>query len=183
MTLRAPRLNMAEILDQHLLPRVKKPSRYLGNEVNSVGRDKKDPRKVRVRIALTFPDLYDIGLGNLGLHILYAILNQHDWCWAERVYAPAVDMERLLREDGLPLFALESKDSLDAFDGIAITLQSELNYTNILNIIDLAGMPLRTENRRDDHWSSRADRRCSSRCWLRSSSSCRRRRGRDRRDR
>jgi radical SAM family uncharacterized protein/radical SAM-linked protein len=150
MPTRTPRLNMAQILDQHLLPRVEKPSRYLGNEVNSVGRDQKDPRAVRVRIALTFPDLYDIGLGNLGLHILYAILNQLDWCWAERVYAPAIDMERLLREDGLPLFALESKDSLDAFDGIAITLQSELNYTNILNIIDLAGLPLRTEHRREN---------------------------------
>ena len=145
----APRLNMASILDQHLLPRVKKPSRYLGNEVNAVGRDDKDPRAVRVRIALAFPDLYDIGLGNLGLHILYAILNQRDWCWAERVYSPDLDMERLLRQDGLPLFALESKDSLDAFDGIGITLQSELNYTNILNIIDLAGMPLRTANRRE----------------------------------
>lgn len=145
----APRLNMARILDQHLLPRVEKPSRYLGNEVNAVGPDQKDPRAVRVRIALAFPDLYDIGLGNLGLHILYAILNKLDWCWAERVYAPGLDMERLLREDGLPLFALESKDSLDAFDGIGITLQSELNYTNILNIIDLAGMPLRTAHRRE----------------------------------
>ncbi len=147
---RRPRLNLARILDTHLLPRVDKPSRYLGAEVNAVGPEKKDPRAVEVRIALAFPDLYDIGLGNLGLHILYAILNQRPWCWAERVYAPAVDMERLLRAEGLPVFALESKDSLDAFDGIGITLQSELNYTNILNLIDLAGLPLRTENRREE---------------------------------
>lgn len=146
---RRPRFNLREVLDRRLLARVEKPSRYLGSEVNAVGPDRKELGAVRVRIALAFPDLYDIGLGNLGLHILYAILNARPEVWCERVYAPGLDMERLLREDGLPLFALESKDSLDAFDGIGFTLQSELTFTNILNIIDLAGMPLRTEHRRE----------------------------------
>ncbi|MBL8617639.1 MAG: TIGR03960 family B12-binding radical SAM protein [Deltaproteobacteria bacterium] len=146
---RPARMNLRAVLDQHLLSRVEKPSRYLGSEVNAVTPDKRDLREVRVRIALAFPDLYDIGLGNLGLHILYAVLNQRPWAWCERVYAPGLDMERLLREDGLPLFALESKDSLDAFDGIGFTLQSELTFTNILNIIDLAGMPVRTAHRRE----------------------------------
>ena len=143
-------MNLSQILDRHLLPRVEKPSRYLGSEVNATGPEQKDRAQVEVRIALAFPDLYDIGLGNLGLHILYAIVNQLPWAWAERVYAPGLDMEALLRENGLPLFALESKDSLDQFDGIGFTLQSELTLTNILNIIDLAGMPLRTEHRREN---------------------------------
>jgi radical SAM family uncharacterized protein/radical SAM-linked protein len=143
-------LNLARILDRHLLPRVEKPSRYLGSELNAVGPSQKDRRAVRVRLALAFPDLYDIGLGNLGLHILYAILNKIDWVWAERVYAPAMDMEALLRAEGLPLFALESKDSLDQMDGVGFTLQSELNFTNILNMIDLMGLPVRSAHRGED---------------------------------
>ena len=89
-----------------ILPTVEKPSRYLGTEVNSVHKDRST---VRARLALCFPDLYDIGLGNLGLHILYAILNRVDGVWAERVYAPAKDMEAALRAEGMPLFALENK--------------------------------------------------------------------------
>ena len=137
-------MNLSRALTDVLLPRVEKPSRYLGNEVNAVHKTGAD-----LRLALCFPDLYDIGLGNLGLHILYAILNEMDGVWAERVYAPAKDMEAELRAHGLPLFALESKDSLDQFDGIGFTLQSELTFTNILNVIDLAGLPLRTVNRRE----------------------------------
>jgi len=131
---------------EDILSRVDKPSRYLGNEVNSVH---KDPDTVDVRIALAFPDLYDLGLGNLGVHILYAVLNQLDWAWCERLYAPALDMEAQLRAAGLPIFALESKDPAGAMDGLGFTLQSELTYTNILNIIDLAGLPLRTSDRRE----------------------------------
>ncbi|MEZ4319088.1 MAG: TIGR03960 family B12-binding radical SAM protein [Myxococcota bacterium] len=130
---------------EEILARVEKPSRYLGNEVNSV---QKDPSKVDVRIALAFPDLYDLGLGNLGVHILYAVINQLDWAYCERAYAPALDMERELREAGLPLFALESKDPLSQMDGLGFTLQSELTFTNILNILDLSGIPLRTADRR-----------------------------------
>ncbi len=138
-------MNLSNLLTEELLARVEKPSRYLGTEHNAVHK-----ADVRVRLALAFPDLYDLGLGNLGIHILYAILNELDGIAAERVYAPGLDMEALLRERGLPLFALESKDSLDQFDGIGFTLQSELTFTNILNIIDLAGMPLRTADRRED---------------------------------
>ncbi len=138
-------MNLADILPR-LLARVEKPSRYLGTEVNAVRKP-----DARVRIALAFPDLYDLGLGNLGLHILYAILNAQEGIAAERVYAPALDMEHQLLENGLRLFALESKDTLDVFDGIGFTLQSELTYTNILNILHLSGLPLRTRDREDHH--------------------------------
>ena len=139
-------MNLTQILETEILPAVTKPSRYLGTELNSVHKDLKD---IKARIALTFPDLYDIGLGNLGLHILYAVLNGQDDVWAERVYAPGIDMEQQLRKRGLPLFALESKDSLEQFDGIGFTLQSELTYTNILNILDMSNIPLKVEDRRE----------------------------------
>ena len=139
-------MNLKSALED-ILPRVEKPSRYLGTEVNAAS---KDFAAAEVRLALCFPDLYDLGLGNLGIHILYTMVNQLDWASCERVYAPGLDMEAELRGRGLPLFALESKDSLDAFDGIGFTLQSELTFTNILNILDLAGLPLRTEHRAED---------------------------------
>ena len=142
-TLPASPRNVRDELER-VLPRIEKPSRYLGREVNSVHKDLKD---VEVRMVLAFPDLYDVGLGNLGIHILYAALNELPWVWCERCAAPALDMEAALRERDLPLFALESKDSLAAFDLVGFTLQSELTYTNILNMIDMAGMPLRTEDR------------------------------------
>lgn len=141
-------MNLAKTLDDEILALVDKPSRYLGDEVNAVHKDRD---QVQVRIALAFPDLYDLGLGNLGVHILYACVNQLPWAWCERLYAPAPDMERELRARGLPAFGLESKDSLDQFDGIGFTLQSELTYTNILNLIDLAGIPLRTCDRGEEH--------------------------------
>ena len=139
-------MNLAHILHTQILPRVEKPSRYLGTEVNAVRKT-----DAAVRIALAFPDLYDLGLGNLGLHILYAVLNGVDGVSAERVYAPGMDLEAQLRQRGLRLFALESKDTLDEFDGVGFTLQSELTYTNILNILDLSGIPLRTAHRDDRH--------------------------------
>jgi len=138
-------MNIARILNEEILACVEKPSRYVGTELNSVHKT-----DYRVRLALAFPDLYDVGLGNLGLHILYAILNQVEGVWAERVYAPGVDLEEQLRQRGLKMFALESKDSLDLFDGIGFTLQSELTYTNIINLIDLSGIPLRTTDRGED---------------------------------
>jgi len=141
-------MNVKDVLEGELLSRVEKPSRYLGQELNTVH---KDVEAVEVRLALAFPDLYDLGLGNLGVHILYAVVNALPWAWCERVYAPGVDMEAELRGRGLPLFALESKDSLDAFDGVGVTLQTELTYTNVLNILDLAGIPLRTCDRGDEH--------------------------------
>ncbi len=137
-------VNVGDVLEQEILPIVEKASRYLGTEVNAVHKDK---TSVEVRIALAFPDLYDLGLGNLGLHVLYACVNRLPWAWCERTYAPGRDMEDALRERGLPLFALESKDGLGVFDGIGFTLQSELTYTNILNILDMSHIPMRTADR------------------------------------
>jgi len=139
-------MNVASQLESDILRRIEKPSRYLGNELNAVH---KDPKQVEVRMALAFPDLYDLGLGNLGIHILYACVNKLPWAWCERAYAPAIDMEKELRDRGLPLFALESKDELKALDLLGFTLQSELTFTNILNMIDLAGMALRSADREE----------------------------------
>ena len=136
-------MNLKQAIEE-ILPGVEKPSRYLGSEVNSTH---KDPNEVELRLALVFPDLYDLGLGNLGLLILYSILNDLPWCWCERAYAVAGDMEAELRKRGLPLFCNESKDPLTEMDLIGFTLQSELTYTNILNCIDLAGLPLRSKDR------------------------------------
>ncbi len=140
-------MNLSQALYNDILPKVEKPSRYLGTEVNT---SHKDPRAVDLRVSLIFPDLYDLGLGNVGILILYSILNELDWVWCERAYAPGLDMEAELRKRGLPLFCNESKDSLADMDMIGITLQSELTYTNILNIIDLAGFPVRTKDRAED---------------------------------
>ena len=140
-------MKLSDILYNEILPYVEKPSRYLGTEVNTTH---KDPGAVDLRIGLVFPDLYDLGLGNVGILILYSILNDLPWVWCERAYAPAMDMEKALRDRGLPLFCNESKDSLGDMDLIGFTLQSELTYTNILTCIDLAGLPLRTADRADD---------------------------------
>ncbi|HOE67074.1 MAG TPA: TIGR03960 family B12-binding radical SAM protein [Candidatus Hydrogenedentes bacterium] len=142
------RSDTAPVRLDDVLPRVERPSRYLGTEVNSVH---KDAARIDLRIALAFPDLYDMGLGNLGLLILYGILNDLPWCWAERAYAPAPDMEAALRERGLPLFTNESKTPLGALDAIGFTLQSELTYTSVLNMLDLAKIPLRSADRTDAH--------------------------------
>lgn len=140
-------MSLKQTLMTEILPVVERPSRYLGNELNSVH---KDPAQVEMRVCLFFPDLYELGLGNLGLHILYAILNERDWIWAERGYSPAPDMEAELRRRGLPLFLHESKEPMGNADLIGFTMQSELTFTNILNAIDLAGLPLRWEQRADD---------------------------------
>ncbi len=138
---------LKDILLNELLPQVEKPSRYLGNELNTVH---KDPATVDLRICLFFPDLYELGLGNLGVHILYAILNKMDGVWAERGYTVAPDLEALLRERGLPLFLYESKEPLTAADMIGFSLQSELTFVNVLNALDLAGVPLRSAQRGED---------------------------------
>ena len=126
------------------LLQVEKPSRYLGREWNVIS---KDPEGVELSLALVFPDIYDLALGNLGLQILYHILNGLPWAWAERVYAPAPDLEAALRRAARPLASLESGRPLAAFDGVGFTLQSELTYTNVLNLLDLGGIPLRAERR------------------------------------
>ncbi|MDE2485227.1 MAG: TIGR03936 family radical SAM-associated protein [candidate division NC10 bacterium] len=129
-----------------ILPQVSRPSRYIGMEWNAV---KKDPAKTAVRIALAFPDTYEIGMSHLGLKILYQILNRRPEFMAERVYAPWTDAEMLLRQRLIPLCTLESGYSLADFDLIGFTLQYELSYTTILNMLDLAGVPLKSAERRE----------------------------------
>ncbi|MBE6563704.1 MAG: TIGR03960 family B12-binding radical SAM protein [Ruminococcaceae bacterium] len=124
--------------------KVAKPGRYTGGEYGQVVKDK---AKVKARFAFCFPDTYEIGMSNLGVRILYTALNAHEDIWCERVYAPWTDMEAIMREKGLPLYALESGDELKAFDFVAFTLQYELCYTNVLNMLDLAGIPLLSKDR------------------------------------
>ncbi len=133
-------------IPENILNLVQKPARYSGGELNSVVKNKND---VEVRFAFCFPDLYEVGMSHLGMKILYSLLNNDPKVWCERVYAPDIDMEKLLREKGLPLFALESRDSVKDFDIIGFTLQYELSYTGILNMLDLAGIPIRTEDRHE----------------------------------
>ncbi len=137
-------MSFERILQEEILPRVEKPSRYLGNEVNAVH---KAPGSVDIRVGLAFPDLYDLGLGNLGIHILYAAINAVGWASCERIYAPGLDMEAQLRERKLPLFTLETKSPVAELDLLGFTLQSELTYTNILNLLQLSGLSLRTSGR------------------------------------
>ncbi len=130
-----------------LLERVQKPARYTGGELNSVVKDK---AAVSVRFAFCFPDLYEVGMSHLGMKILYGAKNAVEDFWCERVFAPDTDMEALMREAHLPLFALESRDPIREFDFIGFTLQYEMCYPTILNMLDLAGVPLRAADRGDD---------------------------------
>ena len=134
-------------LDRILL-KVQKPGRYVGGELNSI---RKDWDKAQTKVAFVFPDIYDIGVSNVGLKILYDQINQRDDALAERAYAPWLDMEELMREHEIPLYALESKRPLACFDLIGFTLPYETLYTNALNILDLAGIPLRTADRDESH--------------------------------
>lgn len=131
-----------------ILPGVQKPGRYTGGELNQVV---KDWQAVPTRVALAFPDVYDLGMSNLGLAVLYDILNRRADILAERVFSPWPDMETALRRAGIPLYSLETKHPLKDFDLIGISLPYETLYTNTLNLLDLAGVPLRTAERgRDD---------------------------------
>ena len=129
---------------ERLLPHVQKPARYTGGELNSVV---KDASKVKLRYAFCFPDSYEIGMSHLGMKILYSLVNERDDAWCERVFAPWVDMEEEMRKNHVPLFALESGDALDKFDLIGFTLQYELSYSNVLNMLDLGNIPLRSKDR------------------------------------
>jgi radical SAM family uncharacterized protein/radical SAM-linked protein len=126
------------------LSRVQRPSRYLGGEINAVI---KDPRAVALRLALLFPDLYEVGMSHLGLGLLYGILNREEAIWAERAYAPAPDLEAELRAGGLPLSSLESGTPLKEFHLLGVSLQYELGYTNFLNMLELGGVPLLASER------------------------------------
>ncbi|MBI3161730.1 MAG: TIGR03960 family B12-binding radical SAM protein [Chloroflexi bacterium] len=134
-------------LDRILL-KVQKPGRYVGGELNSII---KDWHKAQTRVAFVFPDIYDIGISNVGIKILYDQVNQREDALAERAYAPWTDMEALMRENGIPLYALESKRPLACFDLIGFTLPYETLYTNALNILDLAGIPVRAADRDESH--------------------------------
>ncbi len=126
------------------LAAVRKPARYTGGEYNAIIKDKAD---VDVRFAFCFPDLYEIGMSHLGSKILYGLLNEMPGVWCERVYAPFTDMEQEMRRRGLPLYALESHDPVSEFDILGFSLQYELNFTGVLNMLDLAGIPLYTKDR------------------------------------
>ena len=129
---------------EKLLKKVQKPARYTGGELNSVIKNKED---VKLRYAFCFPDNYEIGMSHLGMKILYSVVNERDDAWCERVFAPWDDMEALMRENGVKLYALESGDSLDEFDLIGFSLQYELSYTNVLNMLDLGGVPVLKKDR------------------------------------
>ena len=129
---------------EKILQYVQKPARYVGGELNSVI---KDANKVDIRYAFCFPDIYEIGMSHLGMKILYGLVNEREDAWCERVFAPDVDMEEKMRKHNVPLFALESGDYIKDFDMIGFTLMYELCYTNVLNMLDLAGIPLFSKDR------------------------------------
>lgn len=134
-------------LSDDILMKIEKPERYIGHEVNSVIKDKE---KVNVRFAMCFPDVYEIGMSHLGIQILYDMFNSMEDVWCERVYSPWLDLDAIMRRENIPLFALESQDPIKDFDFLGITIQYEMCYTNILQILDLAGIPLTAEERGED---------------------------------
>ncbi len=141
-------MNYNLALSDDILLSIEKPERYIGNEVNSVTKDKS---KIDIRFAFCFPDVYEIGMSHLGIQILYGMFNSYEDVWCERVYSPWTDMDELLRSKNIPLFALESQDPVKDFDFLGFTIQYEMCYTNILQILDLSGIPLLTKDRTWEH--------------------------------
>lgn len=135
-------------LKDEILMQVEKPARYIGNEVNAVMKEKD---MVDIRFAMCFPDVYEIGMSHLGIQIIYDMLNQFEDVWCERVYSPWVDLDKIMRKENIPLFALESQEPIRDFDFLGITLQYEMCYTNILQILDLSCIPLLAKDRSDTH--------------------------------
>lgn len=133
---------------ERLLSQVSKPTRYMGNEYNSIN---KDLNHIKVHIALAFPDVYEVGMSHLGIKILYHLLNEYPDIYAERVYAPWDDFETLMRKESLPLFSLESKTAISQFDFLGFTLQYELSFTNIINMLELSNIPIFSSERTDSH--------------------------------
>ena len=133
-------------LSDEILMKVDKPARYIGNEFNSV---MKDTSQVNIRFAMCFPDVYEIGMSHLGIQILYDMFNRMDDVWCERVYSPWPDLHEIMKQENIPLFGLESQEPIKDFDFVAMTLQYEMCYTNILQILDLAQIPLRSRDRED----------------------------------
>src|SRR3712207_4887489 len=134
-------------ISDHILYKVEKPARYIGGEFNSVVKDKDN---VDIRFAFCFPDVYEVGMSHLGSKILYYTLNEREDTYCERCYAPWPDMEAELRKNNIPLFTLETKDSLSKFDIMAFTLQYEMSYTNILNMLSMSNIPLKAEDRTEE---------------------------------
>lgn len=137
--------NIKNYLYEELLPQVEKPGRYVGAEWNSVN---KNPDEVKIRFAFCFPDIYEIGMSHLGMKILYHLLNERGYIYCERVFAPWIDMENLMRKKKIKLFTMETKDYIDDFDFVGFTLQYEMSYTNIINMLDLAGIPILSSERK-----------------------------------
>ncbi|RKD33220.1 B12-binding domain-containing radical SAM protein [Thermohalobacter berrensis] len=135
-----------KLLDK-VLSKVEKPARYIGNEQNSI---KKNINEVEVRFAFAFPDTYEVGMSHLGLHILYNLLNKKDDIYCERVFAPWIDMEEQIKKNNIPLYALESKDPIKEFDFIGFTLQYEMSYTNVINMLHLAQIPILSKDRKEE---------------------------------
>lgn len=135
-------------LSDDILMRVEKPARYIGNEINSVMKDKEG---IAVRFAMCFPDVYEIGMSHLGIQIIYDMLNRFEDVWCERVYSPWPDLDAVLRKRRIPLFALESQEPIRDFDFLGITIQYEMCYTNILQVLDLSGIPLIAQERTWEH--------------------------------
>ena len=134
-------------LSDEILLDVEKPARYIGNEVNAV---MKDPESVDIRFAMCFPDVYEIGMSHLGIQILYDMFNRREDVYCERVYSPWMDLHKIMKEENIPLFALESQDPIFQFDFLGITIQYEMCYTNILQILDLAQIGIYAKDRRED---------------------------------
>ena len=137
--------DLFRVLDERIWPFVRKPARYIGSEFGLV---RKTQAEVRLRLALVYPDLYEVGMSNLGLKVLYRIANSIEGVAAERAFIPWPDMEELMRSHGVPLYSLETYTPLSAFDLVGVTLQSELTFTNVLTLLDLAGIPLKASERR-----------------------------------
>ncbi|MFA9375668.1 MAG: TIGR03960 family B12-binding radical SAM protein [Lachnotalea sp.] len=134
-------------LSDEILLSIEKPARYIGNEINSV---MKDLEKVNVRFAMCFPDVYEIGMSHLGIQILYDMFNSAEDVWCERVYSPWIDLDKIMREENIPLFALESQDPIKNFDFLGITIQYEMCYTNILQVLELSQIPMLASERGEE---------------------------------
>ena len=136
------------MLSDEILMQVEKPARYIGNELNSIVKDKNE---VDIRFAMCFPDVYEIGMSHLGIQILYDMFNKREDTWCERVYSPWPDLHQIMKEQQIPLFGLESQEAIKNFDFVGITLQYEMAYTNILQVLDLSQIPLLAKDRTDEH--------------------------------
>ena len=134
---------MADTLER-ILPRVQKPARYVGGEYNEIVKDR---AQVKLRMAFCFPDTYEIGMSNMGMQILYGAINAEPDIWCERVFAPWGDMAEEMRRNSLPLYALESGDALDKFDALGFSLGYEMAYCTVLDMLDMAGLPVKSADR------------------------------------